>query len=85
MLSKNQLWDKVIFLVVMLSGMGFLIIEKSVTGVDQTVGIAITIGGLVGLISAHSLQAVFAMLEKGFLNSTATATAQTGLSSQKSL
>ena len=69
MLTKNQLWDKVIFLGVMLSGMGFLVLEKGVVGTDQTIGIAVTIGGLIGLISAHSLQAVFTLLEKGFLNS----------------
>ena len=67
MLSKNQILDKVIFLITMMAGMAFLIIMQGHTGVDQTIGIAVTIGGLMGLISAHSLQAVFTMIEKGFL------------------
>lgn len=83
--GSSQVMDKVIFLVVMLAGMAFLLVDRT-PGTDQTVGIAVTIGGLIGLISAHSLQAVFTMLENGFLtqNGIGTQSGQQG-SSQKSL
>ena len=85
MLTNNQIIDKVIFLCVMLAGMAFLVLEKSVVGVDQTIGIAVTIGGLIGLISAHSLQAVFTLLEKSFLNSSTLQQMQNQVSQAKSL
>jgi urea transporter len=85
-MKNTQLYDKIMFLATMLAGMAFLIVDKS-TGVSQTVGIAVIIGGLIGMISAHSMQAVFTLLEKGFLsqNLTSISQAQQQQSQQKSL
>lgn len=76
--------DKILFAVVVLVGLGFLLIDKT-AGVDQTVGIAVTIGGLIGLISAHSLAAVFTMLEKGFLPTNTSSNTASQTPQQKSL
>lgn len=84
-MKNTQLYDKIMFLLTMLSGMAFIIIDKQ-AGVAQTVGIAVIIGGLIGMISAHSLQAVFTLLEKGFLSSQGlTSQSQASQSQVKSL
>lgn len=83
---STSMWDKVIFLVVLLSGLGFLVTHPS--GNFETAGLVVVAGGLMGLLSAHALAPVMTILEKamgsGFLgnSSSGSSSAQAQQSSQ---
>jgi len=61
-MAKSTLYDKIIFLVLVLVGLGFLLTNP--TGTSQTLGIAVTIAGLTGLISAHALAPLLTLVER---------------------
>lgn len=63
-MTTSNIVDKVAFLILVLAGLGFLMTGPA--GNSEVVGIVVTTGGLLGLLSAHTLGALLSLIEKNF-------------------
>lgn len=67
---QTNLWDKVISLIVMVLGLGYLQVSGG-NGLNLYLGLTITLGGLLTLVGAHTLSTIMSVAERGFLASSA--------------